>query len=96
MARSILYFIHINHFKQLSNFYGPGTVFKDPDKALRQCLSMVRDRCLTSRQGNRVAVEIDTICVHGDEPTAVALARHVRGGLEAAGCRIVAIPEMLD
>jgi UPF0271 protein len=74
----------------------PGTVFKDPDKALAQCLSMIRDRCLTSRQGNRVAVEVETICVHGDEPTAVEVARHVRRGLEAAGCRIVTIPEMMN
>ncbi len=73
----------------------PGTVFKDPDKALAQCLSIVRDRCLTSRLGKRVAVEVETICVHGDEPTAVAVARHVRQGLEAAGCRVVTIPEMM-
>src|SRR5262245_51882207 len=74
----------------------PGTVFNDPDKALSQCLSMVRDRCLTSRQGNRVNVAVETICVHGDEPTAVAVARHVRKGLEAAGCEIVTIPEMVN
>ena len=72
----------------------PGTVYKDPDKALAQCLSMVRDGCLTSRNGNQVKVRIDTICVHGDEPTAVTVARHVRKGLEAAGCRIVTLPEM--
>lgn len=72
----------------------PGTVFKDPDKALAQCLSMVKDRCLTSRLGKRVPVEVETICVHGDEPTAVALARHVRQGLETAGCRVVTLPEM--
>ena len=72
----------------------PGTVYKDPDKALAQCLSMVRDGCLTSRNGNQVKVRIDTIGVHGDEPTAVTVARHVRKGLEAAGCRIVTLPEM--
>lgn len=74
----------------------PGTVFKDPDKALAQCLSMVRDRCLTSRLGKKVNVEVETICVHGDEPTAVNVARHVRQGLEAAGCRVVTIPEMMS
>ena len=69
---------------------------KDPDKALAQCLSMVKDRCLTSRLGKKVTVEVETICLHGDEPTAVNVARHVRKGLEAAGCRIVTIPEMLN
>ena len=74
----------------------PGTVYKDPEKALAQSLSMVKEGSLTSRDGKRVAVGVETICVHGDEPTAVALARHVRKGLEAAGCRIVTIPEMLN
>jgi UPF0271 protein len=73
----------------------PGSVYKDPDVALKQCLTMAKEGYLISRQGNRIAVAAETICVHGDEPTAVALARHVRQGLEAAGCRIVTIPEML-
>jgi len=57
---------------------------------------MVKDRCLTSRNGKRVEVQVETICVHGDEPTAVALARHVRRGLEAADCRVVTLPEMFN
>lgn len=72
-----------------------GTVFKDPEKALAQSLSMVRDGYLISRQGHRVPVAVETLCVHGDEPTAVGVARRVREGLEAAGCRVVTIPEML-
>lgn len=74
----------------------PGTVFKDPEKALNQCLSMVKDRRLTSRQGNVIKVEVESICVHGDEPTAVDLARHVRRGLEASDCQIVTLPEMFN
>jgi 5-oxoprolinase (ATP-hydrolysing) subunit A len=73
----------------------PGSVYKDPEVALAQCVSMVRDGTIVSRQGSRVAITAETICVHGDEPTAVALAGRVRQGLEAAGCRIVTIPEML-
>lgn len=67
-----------------------------PAKVLWTTLGMARDGCLISRQGNRVDVKVETICLHGDEPTAVAVARHVRHGLEAAGCRIVTIPEMLN
>ena len=87
---------HYEDDGNLSSRSIPGTVFKDPDKALAQCLSMVRDRCLTSRLGKKVNVEVETICVHGDEPTAVNVARHVRQGLEAAGCRVVTIPEMMN
>jgi len=42
-----------------------------------------------------VRVAVETICVHGDEPTAVAVAGHVRKGLEAAGIAVVTLPEMM-
>ncbi|MBN8941923.1 MAG: 5-oxoprolinase subunit PxpA [Rhizobiales bacterium] len=73
-----------------------GSVYKDPEVALTQCVNMVTKGFVVSRQGTEVAVAAETLCVHGDEPTAVALARHVRQGLEQAGCRIVTIPEMLN
>ncbi|HEV3491499.1 MAG TPA: hypothetical protein VG224_12860 [Reyranella sp.] len=34
------------------------------------------------------------MCVHGDGPTAVTVSKAVREGLEAAGIRIVPLPEM--
>ena len=44
--------------------------------------------------GKRIARRVDTLCVHGDEPTAFALARAVREGLEAAGVKIVPLTQM--
>ncbi|MEA2853401.1 MAG: 5-oxoprolinase (ATP-hydrolyzing) subunit, partial [Rhodospirillaceae bacterium] len=38
--------------------------------------------------------QVDSICVHGDGPTAVTVSKAVREGLEAAGIRIVPLPEM--
>ena len=73
----------------------PGTVYKDPKKALEQCLRMIEKKELISRHGNKVKVEVDTICLHGDEPTAVMVAGEVRKGLEKAGVKLVTIPEML-
>jgi UPF0271 protein len=35
--------------------------------------------------GTRIAIEVDSLCVHGDTPNAVAMARAVRAALEAAG-----------
>jgi UPF0271 protein len=72
-----------------------GTVYKDPKKALEQCLRMIEKRELISRHGNKVKVEVETICLHGDEPTAVMVAGEVKKGLEKAGIRLVTIPEML-
>lgn len=72
----------------------PGTVLKDPRAATEQSVRMIRDGEIVSRNGKRLKVEIDTICVHGDEPTAVAVAGAVRKGLEEAGIRVVPLTEM--
>jgi len=49
---------------------------------------------ILSRNGKRLRVRLDTLCVHGDEPTGVIVARAARQGLEAAGVRVVTLPEM--
>jgi UPF0271 protein len=41
-----------------------------------------------SIDGHDVEVEAESVCIHGDTPGAVAMARRVRGGLEAAGVEI--------
>ena len=66
----------------------PGSVLHDADEAAQRVLRTLHDRALTTVSGKRIAVEIDTICVHGDEPSAVAMARTIRGKLEAAGITV--------
>lgn len=72
----------------------PGAVIKDPDAAAEQVVRMVRDGEVTSRQGNPIRLQVETLCVHGDEPTAVLVAEAVRDALQAAGIAIVPLPEM--
>ena len=71
-----------------------GSVIKDPKLAIEQTLSMVRDGEIISRTGKRLNVQIDTVCIHGDEPTAVPVATMVRQGLEAAGISVVPLDMM--
>jgi UPF0271 protein len=66
----------------------PGSVLHDADEAARRVLAMVRDQTITSASGKRIPARIDTICVHGDGATAVAMARRVREVLEADGVAI--------
>ena len=49
----------------------PGALFDDPDEIARRAVEL--------------APEVDSVCVHGDGPTAVAAARAVRDALAAAG-----------
>ncbi len=66
----------------------PGSVLHDADFAAERILRAVQDRAVTTVTGKRIPVEIDTICVHGDEPSAVVMARTVRAKLEANGVTI--------
>jgi 5-oxoprolinase (ATP-hydrolysing) subunit A len=66
----------------------PGSVLHDAKMASERALRMVQDRAITTVTGKKIPVEIDTICVHGDEPTAVEMARTVRATLEANGVTI--------
>ena len=72
----------------------PGSVIKDPAVATKRVVDMVRNGEIISRNGKRIARSIDTLCVHGDEPTAIALASAVRTGLDAAGVEIVPLTAM--
>ena len=71
-----------------------GAVFKDREVALKQVLRMVEHGEILARSGKIIQCRIDTICVHGDEPTSLAVARHVREGLEQAGIDVVPLTEM--
>ncbi len=66
----------------------PGSVIHDVELAATRAVSAVREQAYQSVTGKRIAAPIDTICVHGDGKTAVAMARAVRAGLEAAGIKI--------
>lgn len=72
----------------------PGTVLKDPSAAGEHALRMVRDGEVLSMNGKRVKVRVDTLCVHGDEPTSVVVASGIRKTLEGAGISIVPLTEM--
>ncbi len=71
----------------------PGAVLHDCTEAATRAARMVADGAVTSLSGRRVPVGIDSICVHGDTPGAVAMARAVRDALEAAGIAVVAFAE---
>jgi UPF0271 protein len=66
----------------------PGSVLHDADEAAERVLRALQDRAVTTVSGKRIPVEIDTICVHGDEPSAVTMARTIRTKLEAGGIAI--------
>ena len=63
----------------------PGTVIHDASLACERVLQMVSEGRLVSESGRVLKVEIDSICVHGDNPASVEMARSIRNALEAEG-----------
>ena len=63
----------------------PGAVITDPPAAARQAVAIARDGEVTSTSGARVRLAAETVCLHGDNPSALANARAVRDALQGAG-----------
>ncbi|OZI47496.1 lactam utilization protein LamB [Bordetella genomosp. 5] len=65
-----------------------GAMITDVDQAVAQVLHMVQQRAVTSLNGKRVPLEPDTLCLHGDQPDALAFATAIRAALEQAGITV--------
>jgi UPF0271 protein len=66
----------------------PGAVLHDAGEAAERVLRMVGDQAIVTVTGQRLPARIETVCVHGDTPGAVAMARTVRRTLEANGVAV--------
>lgn len=66
----------------------PGAVIHDAAHAARRITEMVQAGAIITESGKHIPTRIDTICVHGDNAEAVALARAVRDGLQTAGIAV--------
>ena len=67
-----------------------GAVLHDPAEVVERSVSMARFGVVTAHCGRPVPVRARSLCLHGDTPGAVELARRVRAGLESAGVRVEA------
>ncbi|WP_193141304.1 MULTISPECIES: LamB/YcsF family protein [unclassified Meridianimarinicoccus] len=70
----------------------PGAVIHDPQVAGQRMAQMVREGAIITESGTRIETRIDTICLHGDTPTAVSIAAEVRRALLAGGVELAQFP----
>ncbi|WP_067814496.1 LamB/YcsF family protein [Actinomadura kijaniata] len=63
----------------------PGAVVHDTDAVVERAVRMATDGTVVAVDGSVVRLDARSVCVHGDTPGAVELARAVRSALEAAG-----------
>ena len=66
----------------------PGAVIHDAAQAASRVIAMVEAGALITVSGAKLKTPIDSVCVHGDTPDAVAAARTVRERLKAAGATV--------
>jgi UPF0271 protein len=63
----------------------PGAMIHDAQAAAARLVDFLTTGLMPTLEGTPIPLEAHSICVHGDSPGAVAMARHIRQALEAKG-----------
>ncbi|HEV7278078.1 MAG TPA: 5-oxoprolinase subunit PxpA [Devosiaceae bacterium] len=66
----------------------PGAVLHDPGLIAERALRLARFGELVAADGGIIRTEARSLCIHGDTPEAVAIARAVREALDRAGVEV--------
>ena len=70
---------------QLVSRRDPGAVLHDPDQIAARMLRLAREGVIAATDGTLVPISAQSICVHGDSPGAVQIARRIRAAFDAEG-----------
>lgn len=73
----------------------PGAILSDPIEVAERALAMVQGSSTTALDGTKVSLRVDTLCIHGDNPAAVAIAKEVRSALGAAAVVIAPMGDVV-
>jgi UPF0271 protein len=63
----------------------PGALVTDVDEVVQRAVRLAQDGEVVAVDGTVLPMKVESLCVHGDTPGAVSLARQVRAALEHAG-----------
>ena len=73
----------------------PGAVLHDPKAAAGQVLAFLAAGGIIPPSGSLLATPIHSICVHGDTPDAVAMARYIKAQLNAADIALAPLSQLV-
>lgn len=73
----------------------PLSVITNPVEITERVKRMVCDGLVVAASGKIIPIEFDSLCVHGDEPTAVMVGRAVRRAVEDAGAVVAPLSDIL-
>ena len=66
----------------------PGAVLRDSDQIAARVVQLMTSGEIRAQTGGVVSLTVDSVCVHGDSPGAVEIARAVRAALDEAGIAV--------
>ncbi|NNC24318.1 LamB/YcsF family protein [Salinisphaera sp. USBA-960] len=66
----------------------PDAIIHDDDTIVTNMIRLAEEQCIIARDGSKMTIAAESICVHGDNPSAVATATAVHTALKNAGIQI--------
>ncbi len=69
----------------------PDAMVASEDVAIERVIRAVKDGAVLSNTGKLIELHADTLCVHGDSPSALAFVQKIRAALEAEGIAILPV-----
>ena len=66
----------------------PGAVISDPKQVAERALKMAKEGKVVATDGTEIDLQVHTLCVHGDNPSAVDLVKTIRALLESEGMAV--------
>ncbi|WP_042347826.1 LamB/YcsF family protein [Bacillus massiliigorillae] len=83
------------HDGTLTSRNNSNALIKESDVAVKQVIKMIKEGKVQSLQGTEIAIEANTICIHGDGESALDFAKYISTTLQNADINILKIAEFL-
>lgn len=72
----------------------PGAVIHDTNHVVERAIRIATERTAVAATGETITIEADTICLHGDNPSAVKIAAALKAGFQAAGVMLAPLGQL--
>jgi UPF0271 protein len=72
----------------LASRRGPGAVISDPNRVAERALKMAKEGKVVATDGTEIDLHVHTLCVHGDNPSAVEVVKTIRALLGSDGIEV--------
>ena len=74
----------------------PQAIIHDAEQAAARVIQMLNNKTITSISGQKISMNVDTVCVHGDNPAAVVMAKKIRQVIIGNGFELCGFNQFVD